>query len=636
MKKAKYKKRLLKSLITSAIASSGSLYAETTDNVVQIDNIIITAKSNSTIDNIAASVNVITSEDIQQSGASNLQDVLKNVAGFSFTANGSSIYGRKNIGLRGMDSGHILILIDGERTNATDGFIGHSDYQSSYFDINNIERIEIIKGAGSVLYGSEAIGGVINVITKAGAKESYTQVSLSKTGALQRSGGNSNSISVGAGGRVNDFYGSFNFNRDGQDLVVNDDGINTDFEDQRNRNLNAALSYNITKDTSVDISIADGYETRDLAKPYYDIDRKRLSAGFNTVLNNWDLALKAYQAKADVGYFSNSLRSYTHEIEDRVLNAEAQNLITNNQFLTIGLEQHRTDYTKNNVSVLSLDYKAKGTTQNSIYLQDKISFNDNTLTLGGRYDDNSQFGSGTSLSLGYVHSLGDGLALKTSLGTAYKAPNIKEADSNYTLAHGSSVYQGNSSLDAETSQTAEIALTRRDDTSDWSVAVFQTKVKDMIVSYNTGTNYGGTGKPLYTYGNVDEAKVTGLELAYNLDLTDTIRLDTSFTKMHTDDGESGELPFRPKIMAKAKVTKDFGYGFNLAFLANHTGKSYDGNDNVDSYTLYDAVLNKKVNQNISLQLALNNLTGEQLDNPIDNHMTELLGREVKLTFNANF
>lgn len=636
MNKMNYRKILLTSLITTALAGTSSVYAETDAEVVQIDDIIVTAKSNSTINDIAATVDVITSHDIQQSGASNLQDVLEDVAGFSFTINGSSTYGRKNIGLRGMDSAHILLLVNGQRTNATDGFIGHSNYQSSYFDINNIERIEVIKGAGSVLYGSEAIGGVINVITKAGAKESYTQATISKASATQRSGGDSSTISVGAGGKLDNFYGSFNFNHDGQDIVENKDGINTDFEEINNRNLSADLSYNFSTDTSINFGITDGHETRDLALPYYDIDRRKVSAGVDTRFADWDLTLNAYQTQTDAGYLSSGVRSYTHEIEDRVLNAEAQSAITNNQFLTIGLERHTTDYTQDYASAASSDYKAKGTTQNSVYLQDKISFNNNILTLGGRYDDNSQFGSGTSLSLGYVHSLSESLSLKASLGSAYKAPNIKEADSNYVLFHGTRVFQGNSNLDAETSNTAELALTGRNDISDWSVAVYHTKVKDMIVTYNTGTNYASTTNTLYTYNNINEAKVTGLELAYNLDLTDTLSLDTSFSRMNTDDGEGNDLPFRPEILAKVKLTKEFAYGFNLSLSGNHTGKSYNGLDNVDSYTLYDATLNKEVNKNVSLQLALNNLTGEQLDDVSGNHMTELLGREVKVTLQASF
>lgn len=239
MSKTKFKKLVLSTLISGVITNLSVAHADHSveKRAIAVDKIVVTAKSNSTLDSIAATVNVINAEDIAKSGASTLQDVLEKVPGFSFTTNSSSTYGRKNIGLRGMDSQHILILQDGERTNATDGFIGHSNFQSSYFDINSIERIEIIKGAGSVLYGSEAMGGVINIITKAGAEVSYAQAKLSKGFVDSRSGGDSTGISFGAGEGYDNFYGSFNFSNDSQDYVENDDGSSVDFEEVKNRTI---------------------------------------------------------------------------------------------------------------------------------------------------------------------------------------------------------------------------------------------------------------------------------------------------------------------------------------------------------------------------------------------------------------
>jgi outer membrane receptor for ferrienterochelin and colicin len=639
MKQNNYQKLLLTTLISASIANTNLANADTEKENVQMSDIIVTAKSNSTVESIAATVDIIHAEDITQSGASNLQDVLEDVAGFSFTINSSSTYGRKNIGLRGMDSQHILILVDGERTSATDGFIGHSNFQSSAFDIKNIERIEIIKGAGSVLYGSEAMGGVINIITKANAKKTYTQLSLSKGFVNERDGGDSTGISIGAGGGFNDFYGSFSFNTDSRDLVQDSMGT-VEFEETSNRNISGALSYQFSPDTKVDFNISDGKEERNLLAPYYDIERNKVSIGFSTDISGWDLFLKAYKTESDAGYHAfGASPYYTHEIEDRILSAEIQNAITDNQFVTFGFEQHKSDYFKNYSSPSKTDYKAEGTTQNSVYLQDKINIGDNVLTLGARLDNNSQFGNGTSASLGYVHHLSNALSLKANVGTAYKAPNIKEADSNYLFTHGypgASVFVGNSDLEAETSRTAELALTGKSTNSDWSIAIYHTTIKDMIVSANTGLTAALTGGDLYTYENINKATVKGVEISYNMDLTDTISLDSSLTGMKTDDDNGNDLPFRPKTIAKVKLTKEFNHDFRLALSANHTGKSYDGDDSVDSYTLYDAVLNKEVNDHISLQLAVNNLTDEKLDNPSDNHMTELLGREVKLTLNASF
>lgn len=315
-----------------------------------------------------------------------------------------------------------------------------------------------------------------------------------------------------------------------------------------------------------------------------------------------------------------------------------QNAITDNQYVTIGVEQHKTDYLKNYSNPSTDDYKAKGTTQDSIYAQDKISFNGHTLTIGARYDDNSQFGNDTSGSIGYVHSLTDNMFFKTSLGTAYKAPNIKEADSNYSFSsHSQGIeFRGNDDLDAETSRNAEIALVGSTHQSDWSVALYYTKIKDMIVSQDTGAT-NGFGHNIYEYRNIDDATIKGIELGYNFDISDTMFLDSSFSKMDTEDDDGDELPFRPETMAKVKLSKEFSHDFLFSVSANYTGTSYDGaNNKVDSYTLYDAVLNKQMNDYVSLQLAVTNLSDEKLEHTKDNHMSELLGREIKASFSINY
>jgi len=634
----KHQKVLLSALVTSFIGAEAAYANEA--NPILIDPVVITAKTNTGVDSIASTVNIITAEEIKESGATNLQDVLEQVSGFNFTVNSSSIGGRKNIGLRGMDSEHILILQDGERTNATDGFIGHSNFQSSYFDINNIERIEIIKGAGSVLYGSEAIGGVINIITKGGAKKSYAKLTLSNSTVDTRAGGDTKGYSIGAGGGYKGLYGSFSINRDNQDKIDNAAGTGVDFEEVVNKTINAAVSYNFTKKTKIDLSLLDSTEERNNFDPYYDIERTKYSVGFSTQIQGWDVFLKGYESKFDGGWhgFGQS-PYYVHRIKNEVYNLETQGTLAGNHFLTIGAEQNKTSYTKDYSSPTKTDYTAESTTQKSLYLQDNISLGQDTLTAGLRYDDNSQFGSGISSSLGYVHKLDDGMSIKASFGTAFKTPNIKEADDNYVFSHGypgATVFLGNSSLEPETSKNMEIAFVKKSDSYKFTAALYHTKIEDMITSKDTGTPSPITGGRELLYVNISEAKVTGLEVEYDVDLTDSLFLDTSFTIMETDDDEGNDLPFRPDFMAKVKLSKEITENVIASVSANHTGDSFDGTDGVDSYTLYDAAINANVHKNVSLQFAVKNISDEKLDNTSGNHISELLGREFKVSVSLDF
>ncbi|HCL86346.1 MAG TPA: TonB-dependent receptor, partial [Comamonadaceae bacterium] len=111
-----------------------------------------------------ASVTVITAEELAKRNASDLLDAVRGAPGVTLSAR--QVGGRKTLALRGLEGKHTLTLIDGQRISASDDVIGHSDYQYGWLPISAIERVEIIRGPMSALYGSEALGGVMNIITK--------------------------------------------------------------------------------------------------------------------------------------------------------------------------------------------------------------------------------------------------------------------------------------------------------------------------------------------------------------------------------------------------------------------------------------------------------------------------------------
>jgi len=128
-------------------------------------NVVVTATRHTMLETTApAAVSVVTRREIEARGADNVLDALRGETGVSLQ--GRAIGGRKVLSLRGMDSKHTLYLVDGRRVGATDGVIGHSDFQYDWIAVEDIERIEVVRGPLSVLYGSEAMGGVVNVITR--------------------------------------------------------------------------------------------------------------------------------------------------------------------------------------------------------------------------------------------------------------------------------------------------------------------------------------------------------------------------------------------------------------------------------------------------------------------------------------
>ena len=127
-------------------------------------SVTVTATSEQDARTAPASVTVITAEELAEKNATDLLDAVRGAPGI--TLQGRQVGGRKTLALRGLEGKHTLTLIDGRRISASDDVIGHSDYQYGWLPISAIERVEIIRGPMSALYGSEALGGVINLITK--------------------------------------------------------------------------------------------------------------------------------------------------------------------------------------------------------------------------------------------------------------------------------------------------------------------------------------------------------------------------------------------------------------------------------------------------------------------------------------
>ncbi len=137
-----------------------------------------------------ASISVITQEELQRKPVQNLKDVLRDVPGVQLTSEGDN---RKGVSLRGLDSSYTLILIDGKRVSSRAAVFRHNDFDLNWIPVEAIERIEVVRGPMSSLYGSDALGGVVNIITRKVGKEWGGSLSLDTTIQEHRDRGDTNS-----------------------------------------------------------------------------------------------------------------------------------------------------------------------------------------------------------------------------------------------------------------------------------------------------------------------------------------------------------------------------------------------------------------------------------------------------------
>ncbi|WP_418179525.1 TonB-dependent receptor plug domain-containing protein [Aliarcobacter lanthieri] len=157
-----YKQSLFASLAIMMLSTT-SFSNENTEETKKLDDIVITAKSNKSIKDISGAITVISAEDIAKINATNLKDILVKTAGIVEVGGSNGI---KRVSIRGTRPVDALILVDGKKTNRTGTYATAADFEYSQVPINMIERIEIIKGPKSSIYGSDAMGGVVNIITK--------------------------------------------------------------------------------------------------------------------------------------------------------------------------------------------------------------------------------------------------------------------------------------------------------------------------------------------------------------------------------------------------------------------------------------------------------------------------------------
>jgi len=269
----------------TAADMSGATGQAKEETAARETKMMVTAKSNQPDHDMPVSTTIITSEEIAAVNASSIKDVLIEQAGINIGVNNSSEHGRQNISIRGSATGHVLILVDGKKVSGSDAQIGHSDFEYNWVPMSAIERIEVIKGPASSIYGSQGIGGVINIITKKSREKFYGEADVSY-GDSSDDGGDEYKLGLNVGGRIADRLSLF-VSAEHSDLDPSrdeDDSAETKIEGKEINNGLARIQFDIDETQYIKASYGQGNEDRLKVDdvPYFDIDRKNYSVGYNS------------------------------------------------------------------------------------------------------------------------------------------------------------------------------------------------------------------------------------------------------------------------------------------------------------------------------------------------------------------
>lgn len=636
MVKVKFTPAVKAGLLAQLIAAAMPVMAEDTSEVKEKeDQMVVTASSiEQNLKDAPASISVITREDLQKKPVQNLKDVLKDVPGVQITNESDN---RQGVSIRGLGSGYTLILVDGKRVNSRNAVFRHNDFDLSWIPAESIERIEVVRGPMSSLYGSDALGGVVNIITRKVGTKWHGTLSADTTVQEHRDRGDSGNGNFFASGPLVDdllgvkVYGALGKREKDQASSASGSTGQPRVEGYTSRNAN--VEFSLTPDEDQDITFGYGMDRQDRDSDTLDknrIERENYSLGHN---GRWGLA-------------NTELRFYGENIENK--NAETITSKNNsldgkvviplgdyNQFLTFGGE-YRNDKLEDGVNM-----KNGGSTQANqyaLFLEDEWRMFENLALTGGvRMDDHENYGVNWSPRAYLVYNATDTVTMKGGWASAFKAPSLLQLSPDWQSAscRGSCNVVGSKDLKAETSESVEFGLyyagqegLLEDVTA--SATVFQNDIDDMITvirtanrslapTYQNFAGFDASGNPIFQYYNVNKARIRGLETELGLPLTDQLNLKLNYTYNDARDLSNGgnkplsELPFHT-----SNATLDWkpldAWSFYLS--ANYKGKSRtvtDGNATPGGYTIWNTGGSYAVNKAVKIRAGVLNLTDKDLN-----------------------
>lgn len=645
-------------------ASFHSVQAAAADRempVYTLDDVVVTAsRTEQSVKEAPASVEIVTREDIDRLGAETLAQALALTVGLDVTENG--MVGNQ-AALRGMSTNQTLILIDGRRIRTEDTSQTANYYELQRINMDDVERIEIVRGSVSSLYGSEALGGVINIIRKhpekkqvgvsvdwtSQQKDGGVSVDFGKTGkwAWRTSFKVSDVRERGAETASNQYGRKYYFNLDGRmDIAQRKhldfffDYMNEDLDQKSEavtqtggnyRSNPGTVDYNHKRySTGLRYAGEDRRGTYEMQVYYTRFDKKQEThLRSNGVLSDFDDMIFH-------SYIADGKRTWNVGADHK---------------LTFGGEYRKEEYestridvggghtvTRNGISKTEskadLDYAA-------LYLQDEWRANKRLYIVPSvRWDHNNKFGNKVTAQLGTTYRISDRSRVKMNVGSAYRAPTASELYMHWDhvpavarmrawLVPMQVHIDGNPNLKPEKAVNFDLSFEAEGKRSAGKITYFHNKVDDLI-NLNTisRTIMSSTPPPhpiairnIGHYENVDKATLQGIEFEGRQRLGDQFTLRSTYTYLDAKNDMTGD-----RLIGRARhklslqiIYDDFKHGWSGVLWNDWLSDYYyaaEGRGNAavkknTSATVLNLVINKKINDHLSAYFGVNNLLNEE-------------------------
>ena len=582
------------SLATALVASllHSPAFAQTA--VKKLDQVVVTAARAPQLEqNVVGDITVINQQELAKAGQNSVVEILARQPGIEFYNSGGP-QTASSVSIRGANPNQTLVLLNGMRINSSVN--GGANWNA--IDPASIERIEIIRGAASSLYGSDAIGGVINIITKGNNEDQATQF----YGSVGVGSHKTIKSNVGLDGATDGFSYRFNasYAKSNGFNATNENNAFSYYDDKDGYHSNAfsgTLAYEWAADQSVGVNAYNSYINGDFDAGEFDWMGNDVRAAFtqtrqqsydiyskNRLTSNWlstvSFGLSKEQSNTLVfdNRFSTLQRQYSWQNDFS---------ITDNQDLTLLAERLEERITHN------INYDNTRRNTNAFAAIYRADFGPHNLQASVRNDNISGYGNRTTGGLGYDFAINELWTVGAAANTGFKAPSFSQL-----------YYPGSSNpdLSPEKSKNIEASLGYADAQSEFKVTVYQNKISNLIVSsFETG----------FIPFNVEKATIRGVTVYGAHDFGDlNLWASADFANPRNDDSRK-QLTRRAKQNLKAGAQyqwQDLGLGAEYQYVS----KRFDDADNSDekrlgSYSLVNLTASYAIHKNLDAHLRWNNV-----------------------------
>ncbi len=590
-------------VVTTALTGATKAYAQDAafDASFDVEEVVITANRRAQpITSVGKSISVIGEASLEANQYTFVLDALQSVPGVTINQNGT-FGGTAFVSIRGASTDQTVVLVDGVQVNDPSVTGGAFDFAN--LDPNGVERIEVLRGPQAVLYGSDAMGGVINIITKSGT-DGLNGNAFAEYGSYNsfRAGGAVN----GGTDRIGYSLSASYRDTDGISAADSEDG-NSERDGYENLTLRGKFSTKISEAARIELmanysdsdSEYDGFalqgdgsyalgDTDDLSKS------EEISLAARGLFDLWDGVVKN---TASVEYSEIERTSFSGGVESYSAKGERMNFdylgtltLSDEMLFTTGLQHEEVEAETQSDEAISTDSVFASLSYEGV--------SGLTLTGGVRYDDHETFGGTTNaeVSMSYLFEE-TGTQVIANWGEGFKAPTI------FQLTYSCCGFDSNPDLQPERANAWEMGVRQSflDDHVTLGATYFDQRTEDLIIFTFTGG-----------YQNVSRARAKGIELTVDAHLSDSLSVNASYTHTSAKDRDTDTvLVRRPKDQAYAAINWTPTDRLSGLVSLTYNGKELDSSGAyAPAWTRVDLRAAYKLNDAVELYGRVDNLFDE--------------------------